>query len=83
MNGEVCCILQVCCPPEQRAAALAKELAADSSSPLFGHAHLAVQTAEFLFTYFDLAPAGTLGPLVEKISAIARASAAAPERAES
>jgi len=59
MNGEVCCILGVCCPPgsEAQAASLAKEMVKDgvcSENPE------AQRVAAWVLKHFDLAPAGTL-----------------------
>lgn len=80
MNGEICCILQVCCPPEARAEALAKEMKKD----LVGirslhvrrmskeHEQVLEDVSEYIFKHFDLAPAGTLGPLVTAITAKAK-----------
>ena len=60
MNGEVCCILGVCCPPEARATALSTELQ---------HAGVldqvsADKAAAFVLAHFDLVPAGMMLPLV-------------------
>ena len=59
------CLTTACCPPEARAAAL--------SLYLLEHG---IDTPEkfsaFLFEHFDLAPAGTLQPLVKSIAALAR-----------
>lgn len=82
MNGEICCILQVCCPPEERAAALAREMKKD----LVGirtlgvrgmsesHQRVLDEVAEYIFQHFDLVPAGTAGPLVTAIAKHARES---------
>lgn len=74
MNGEVCCILGICCPPAQRAEALAKSLSTDAESPLHGQPDEAEAVATYLFKHFDLAPAGKLQPLVAAVSAMAKAS---------
>lgn len=56
MNGEVCCILQVCCPPAQQLKALAKwmmrawNIAADTAAGYAGD----------LLAQVDLAPKGTV-----------------------
>lgn len=71
MNGEVCCILGVCCPPrsaEQRAA-LAHEL--ERAFPTID----APAVAAWLLTHFDLAPAETLTGLMTAIAQMARAKA--------
>lgn len=75
MNGEVCCILGICCPPQQRAAALAKELCHDLDSPLCGDPEQAAQVAEYIFKHFDLAPAGKLQPMVAAVAALAKGHA--------
>lgn len=69
MNGEVCCILGVCCPArslEQRAA-LAHELA--RAFPTID----APAVAEWLLTQFDLAPADTLTDFKNAVARMARA----------
>ncbi len=59
MNGEVCCILGVCCPTtDEQATALATEMSTDLHMP---NEH-AAPIAKWLLTHFDLAPAGTLAP---------------------
>lgn len=72
MNGEVCCILGICCPPQERAAALAKELCHDEKSPLCGDPEQAQLVAEYIFSHFDLAPAGKLQPLVAFVAGMAK-----------
>jgi hypothetical protein len=77
MNGQVCCILGVCCPPNSAAqvSALAKELSADCAvAP--GDAE---RYAKWLLTHFDLAPKGTLGGLVSEIAKHARHGGAKAE----
>lgn len=61
MNGEVCCILGVCCPPGSaaQASALAKELVKDGVCAEVNEAH---RVAVWVLKHFDLAPAGTLTP---------------------
>ena len=77
MNGEVCCILQVCCPPEERAAALAKEMKKDgigNKDEMLTEVEADKARQEFanyVFKNFDLAPAGTLAPLVKSIADVA------------
>lgn len=69
MNGEVCCILGICCPPEQRTAALAQELVNDGVVGTMAEAHA---VAAYIFKHFDLAPAGALLPLVQQVAQHAR-----------
>jgi len=70
MNGEVCCILGVCCPPlsEQQYEALASELVKGAGCEA-AHART---VAEWLLKHFDLAPAGSLSALKADIAKMAR-----------
>lgn len=74
MNGEVCCILGVCCPPNSSAqsGALATELVKDGVCTERAEAE---HIAAWMFTHFDLAPAGTLSPLVTAIAKMAKHAA--------
>lgn len=67
-NGEVCCLLQVCCPPESR-----KKVAVDH---LVSDAGLTPEAAASAFQWFDerfdFAPKGHITPLIEHIAALAR-----------
>jgi hypothetical protein len=65
MNGEVCCILGVCCPPGSAAQeeALSKELVKDGVC----EAEYAPKVASWILKHFDLAEAGTLRPFVASI----------------
>ena len=70
-NGEVCCILQVCCPPEAlgaRRKALRTWLVQSAGC----HADCAEAVAKELLDAFDFAPAGTIGPLVRATAEMAR-----------
>lgn len=59
------CLTGACCPPELRAPALVKYMREHKiETP--------EQFAAFLFENFDLAPAGTLVPLVKDVSRLAR-----------
>ena len=71
MNGEICCILGVCCPPGSTSQrdALAHELSADlgldrSTQRVTATPH---DIAAWMLTHFDLAPAGTLAPFRDAI----------------
>jgi hypothetical protein len=59
------CLTTACCPPEERAAVLAKYLKEEG-----------IDTPEkfsaWLFKNCDVAPAGTLQPLVQAIAKLAR-----------
>lgn len=82
MNGEVCCILGICCPPEQRAAALSRELKkyVRAERLLAGRTPAETQAIEevvdalsaHLIDEFDFAPAGTLQPLFSAVATHAR-----------
>ena len=69
MNGEVCCILGICCPPAstQRRGALVKQLVTDLPTPITPEA-----VADWILANFDLAPKGTLQPFVDRVVAMAR-----------
>ena len=59
------CLTTACCPPEARAGALSAYLIAHGiDTP--------ERFAEFLFKHFDLAPVGTLTPLVAEVARLAR-----------
>lgn len=66
MNGEVCCILGICCPPENREQALVAEMVKDG---VFPNAFAAKPVAEYIFRHFDLVPAGTGVPLMKAAAA--------------
>lgn len=64
MNGRACCILGVCCPPgsTQQIDALAREMVEDGACAEIIES---VKIAKWLYTHFDLAPAGTVTPLLQ------------------
>lgn len=62
------CLTTACCPPEQRQEVLAKWLVANSTI----QAVQANDVAALILKHFDLAPAGTLTPLVQEIARLAR-----------
>lgn len=70
MNGEVCCILQVCCPPGSQASvdALAREMLKDGVCD----AEYAPTVAAWVMKHFDLAPAGSLSAFKGEIARLAR-----------
>lgn len=71
MNGEVCCILGICCPPDspERIAALAREIGKD-----FGCSDLEAKAyAAWMIGHFALAPK-TLEPFITDIVRHARHS---------
>lgn len=70
MNGEVCCILGICCPPAsaQQHEALEKEMVKD----LKCSADDAKKHAAWTLKHFDLAPKGTLSPLIAEVARMAK-----------
>jgi hypothetical protein len=62
-NGEVCCILGICCPPAEAAAKLSAEFV-----KLGAPKEYADKCASYVKTTFDLAPAGMLAPLTDYIA---------------
>jgi hypothetical protein len=73
MNGEVCCILGICCPPNsaEQTNALAAELVKDKVCSENPEAH---KVAHWVLKHFDLAPKGTVAPLVTEIARMARSA---------
>lgn len=67
-NGEVCCILGVCCPPAEARAKMVSEFQKVSGYDADG----CEKIAAFLEERFDFAPKGTIAPLIEKVSDMAR-----------
>lgn len=55
-NGEVCCILGLCCPPAAARTALVKELVKASGA----ETAYAEKCADYVLEHFDLAPHGSL-----------------------
>ena len=70
MNGEVCCILAVCCPAnsEKQRKALANEMA----KALNGNPEDTQPAADWILENFDLAPAGSLTNLKTAVADLAR-----------
>jgi len=69
-NGsEACCALGICCPPAsaERVAALATIITDNANGPV-----TAASAAACLLEHFDLAPVGTLQPLIDQIAAMAK-----------
>ena len=68
MNGHVCCILGVCCPPgsAEQMDALAKELTKGAGTD---HAQ-SKAVAALILEHFDLAPKGTVTPLLRAAHAL-------------
>lgn len=68
MNGEVCCILGVCCPPAAQYEALETAIVKDlKCSPEDARKH-----AAWTLKHFDLAPKGKLAPLVDAVVEMAK-----------
>jgi hypothetical protein len=72
-NGDVCCILGICCPPDSasQVSAFANELQHDTGAP----AEYCAQIAAQVLKDYDLAPKGLLQPLKDRIATMARAQA--------
>lgn len=68
MNGEVNCILQVCCSPEASVLALAREMVKAG----VGDAEYCAKASAFVYQHFDLAPAGSLKAFKAEIKRLAR-----------
>ena len=70
MNGKVCCILGVCCPPgsQEQQDALAAELVKDTGCT----ENAAKKTAEWILKHFDLAPKHSLEVLKSEVARLAR-----------
>lgn len=64
MNGEVCCILGVCCPPgsTQQANALVGEM---MKAKVCSDVAEASAIAAWLYANFDLGPKGTVQPILK------------------
>lgn len=71
MNGEVCCILAVCCPPgsQKQNRALVTELVKAGVCD----EEYAPKVATWILKNFDLAPAGTLTDFKAALAKLARA----------
>ncbi len=72
-NGEVCCILGVCCPPDSatQVSSFANELAKDTGAPAEYCAKIAAQVLKD----YDLAPKGSLQAFKDHIAAMVRGQA--------
>lgn len=70
MNGEVCCILGVCCPPNslEQEQALADALVKDGAC----ETEHAPKAAKWVLKHFDLAPKGSLVEFKATIARMAR-----------
>lgn len=62
-------MIGACCPPEARAGALAKYLVEQQAVASLDDG---LRVAELILKHFDLAPAGTLSPLVQEVARLAR-----------
>lgn len=71
MNGEVCCVLGICCPPAsaKQQSALARQIVKDYPQVPMG---IAEQAAAWMLKNFDLAPVGSLTGIKRDIAKIAR-----------
>jgi len=68
-NGEVCCILGVCCPPAERKQKVVKAMADDLSISETA----AVAAFEWFASRVDFVPKGTGQPGIDAVAAMARA----------
>lgn len=69
-GGRPCCLLGVCCAAVERRGEFVKELVHD-----LDHTEAqAAAVADWILEHFDLAPKGTLQPLVDAIADLARAT---------
>jgi len=68
MEQQECCILGICCDEPKRVQALADKIAMETSL----NAHQALTAASFIRQTYDLAPKGTLQPLIDLVAAEAR-----------
>lgn len=71
MNGEVCCILGVCCPPGSQAQAEALAGVFLNEGVCKERAE-AIAVAKSVLSHFDLAPAGSLTAFKADIAKMAR-----------
>ena len=67
MDEYLNCLLSICCPPERRVEVLAKWLVTQGVD-----AHAAESCARCMDQTFDLAPKGTLQPLIQVVARLAR-----------
>lgn len=70
-NGEVCCLLAVCCPPERRREKFVKALVKDGQNEAAATAFV-----DWTLERFDLAPKGTMDELISAVGMMARAHGA-------
>lgn len=70
MDPIINCVIGACCPPETRAKALAKYLVSEGVD-----ADQAERVSAVIVKAFDLAPAGTLTPLIAEVARLARGEA--------
>lgn len=75
IEGQACCILEVCCGGEAQDKALADKLQAQFQWLNEQHAY---EVAEFIVDSYDLAPPGSLREFKRTIAALARAYPAQP-----
>lgn len=68
MEQTECCILGICCDDVKRVDALAQKLADETSL----NEHQAEVAAQFMRDHYDLAPKGTIQPLIDLVAAEAR-----------
>lgn len=69
MNGEVCCILGICCPPDERRTKVVKALAQD----LGWSDDDAAAAFDWFAERVDFGPKGTVQPGIDAVAEMARA----------
>jgi hypothetical protein len=67
MDEYINCLLSICCPPARQAEVMAKFLITNGVD-----ANAAESCAKVLGEHFDLAPKGTLQPLIQAVARLAR-----------
>ena len=63
-----CCIIGACCDPQKRMDALQEKIEQD----LGFEPHTAKKIAKWIREHYDLAPVGTVQPLIDAIAEMAR-----------
>ena len=67
MDEYINCLLSICCPPARRVEVLTKWLTEQGVD-----ANAAESCAKCIDTHFDLAPKGSLQPLIQEVARLAR-----------
>lgn len=67
MDEYINCLLSICCPPERYVEVMTKWLVEQGVD-----AHAAESCAKAIHNQFDLAPKGTIQPLIQEVARLAR-----------